>query len=142
MLTRMFFKLLPVQALIVAMGSMNAIVDSVIAARRIGPDAVGVIGLYYIMARVLEALGSVLLGRCTVLCGRSLGSGEVGRTRSVCTLGFFLALVIVAALTLASLLAAGPIADILGADAGLHKGLCDYIHGYGCCCGRRTCCCG
>ncbi len=42
MLTKLCFKLLPVQCLIVAMGAVNSIVDGVIAARCIDATAVGV----------------------------------------------------------------------------------------------------
>ena len=81
MVRRLFFRLLPVQIAIVAMGSINAIVDGVIAARCIDAATVGVVGLYYTMIRILEAAGSVLLGGATVLSGRYLGSGRLDKTR-------------------------------------------------------------
>ena len=40
MLARLFFRLLPVQAAIVAMGSINSIVDGVVAGRFIAPSTV------------------------------------------------------------------------------------------------------
>ena len=70
MLARLFFRLLPVQAAIVAMGSINSIVDGVVAGRFIDPSTVGVVGLYYTMLRILEAVGAVLLGGVSVLSGR------------------------------------------------------------------------
>ena len=76
-LKRIFFRLLPVQMAIIAMGSINTIVDGVIAARFIDAATVGVIGLYYTMLRVLEASGSVLIGGVTVLSGKYLGSGRI-----------------------------------------------------------------
>ena len=82
---RLFFRLLPVQVAIVAMGSVNAIVDGVIAARCIDTVTVGVVGLYYTMVRILEAAGSVLLGGATVLSGRYLGSGHINKTYYVKT---------------------------------------------------------
>ena len=81
MLARLFFRLLPVQAAIVAMGSINSIVDGVVASRFIDPSTVGVVGLYYTMLRILEAVGAVLLGGVSVLSGRYLGSGKIDRTR-------------------------------------------------------------
>jgi hypothetical protein len=44
---RMFFHMLPVQILIFAMGSVNSIVDGMMAGRFIDAASVGVIGLYY-----------------------------------------------------------------------------------------------
>ncbi len=43
--SRLFFKLLPIQILIVAMGSVNSIVDGVIAGRFIAPSSVGALEL-------------------------------------------------------------------------------------------------
>ena len=80
MISHLFFKLLPVQVAIVAMGSINSIVDGVAAARFIDADTVGVVGLYYTIVRILEAAGAVLLGGVSVLSGKYLGSGQMDRT--------------------------------------------------------------
>ena len=130
MLARLFFRLLPVQAAIVAMGSINAIVDGVVASRFIDPSTVGVVGLYYTMLRILEAVGAVLLGGVSVLSGRYLGSGKIDRTRGICSLGMALAILIGALLTAASFAIPGTIADLLGANAELREPLKTYILGY------------
>lgn len=70
MFKRLFFKLLPVQILILAMGSINSIVDGAVAGRFIDAESVGVICLYFTMVNVLAAVGSVLLGGSSILCGR------------------------------------------------------------------------
>ena len=130
MLARLFFRLLPVQAAIVAMGSINSIVDGVVAGRFIDPSTVGVVGLYYTMLRILEAVGAVLLGGVSVLSGRYLGSGKIDQTRGICSLGMALAILIGALLTAASFAFPGTIADLLGANAELHEPLKTYILGY------------
>lgn len=130
MLARLFFRLLPVQAAIVAMGSINSIVDGVVAGRFIAPSTVGVVGLYYTMLRILEAVGAVLLGGVSVLSGRYLGSGKIDRTRGICSLGMALAILIGALLTTASFAFPGTIADLLGANAELREPLKTYILGY------------
>ena len=130
MLARLFFRLLPVQAAIVAMGSINSIVDGVVAGRFIAPSTVGVVGLYYTMLRILEAVGAVLLGGVSVLSGRYLGSGKIDRTRGICSLGMALAILIGALLTAASSAFPGTIADLLGANAELREPLKTYILGY------------
>ena len=130
MIRRLFFRLLPVQIAIVAMGSINAIVDGVIAARFIDAATVGVVGLYYTMVRILEASGSVLLGGVTVLSGRYLGSGDVGKTRGVCSLGITMAVLIGGVLTAASFFAPGTLAAWLGANEQLKEALTQYILGY------------
>ena len=65
-LSALFFRLLPVQVGLVAMESINAIIDGVVAARFIDPAAVGVIGLYYTVLRILEAIGGLLLSGTAV----------------------------------------------------------------------------
>ena len=92
-LSALFFRLLPVQVGLVAMESINAIIDGVVAARFIDPAAVGVIGLYYTVLRILEAIGGLLLSGTAVLCGRYLGAGNLERTRGVCSLSISVALI-------------------------------------------------
>ena len=130
MLARLFMKLLPVQVAIVAMGAINSIVDGIVAARFIAAASVGVIGLYYTMIRILEAVGAVLLGGVSVLSGRYLGSGKIDRTRGICSLGAAVALLVGVFLTLVSFAFPGKIADLLGANSQLREELSTYIRGY------------
>jgi Na+-driven multidrug efflux pump/anti-sigma regulatory factor (Ser/Thr protein kinase) len=130
MLRRLFFKLLPVQAAIIAMGGINSIVDGVAAARFISPETVGVVGLYYSMLRILEATGSILLGGTAVFSGKYLGSGKIDRARGVCTLGMAVALTVGLGLSAVSLFSPGTVAGALGASAELREALSDYVRGY------------
>ncbi len=130
MLDKLFFKLLPVQILIVAMGSINSIVDGVVAGRCIDAASVGVIGLYYTFVRILEAVGGVLLGGTAVLCGRYLGSGELKKTNGVFSLNLTVTFLIGATLTIISFLLTGPLATGLGATEELKPALMGYITGY------------
>lgn len=77
MLSKLFFRLLPIQVLLVAMGAINSIVDGAVAGRFISVETVGVIGLFYTMVQVISAVNSVLLGGTAVLCGRYMGRGEM-----------------------------------------------------------------
>ena len=130
MLYRLFTRLLPIQVAIIAMTSVNSIIDGVVAARFIDAATVGVIGLYYTMVRILDASGSVILGGVSVLSGRYLGSGRVDKTRGITSLGLALALIIGAFLSAASLIVPGTIAGLLGSSAQLRDALCAYIRGY------------
>ena len=131
MISKVFFRLFPVQVAIVAMGSINSIVDGIIAGRFIDAGTVGVVGLYYTVVRILEAAGAVLLGGVAVLSGRYLGSGKLDKTRGICSLGFSMALFIGMILTILSFAAPQTIARLLGADADLCGPLATYIVGYG-----------
>ena len=130
MLGRLLFRMLPVQVAIIAMGSINSIIDGVVAARFIDSSTVGVIGLYYAMLYILDASGSVLITGVNVLSGRHLGSGSIDKTRGVASLGLALALIIGSFLTIVSLVFPGAIADLLGADNQLREALSTYIRGY------------
>ena len=113
------------------MESINAIIDGVVASRFIDPATVGVIGLYYTVLRILEAIGSLLLSGSAVLCGRYLGAGKLERTRGVCSLSITAAFLVGALLTTLSFAAPQRIAILLGADANLAGALSDYVKGYG-----------
>lgn len=130
MLTRLFFKLLPVQIMVVAMGSINSIVDGVAAGRFVSAEAVGVIDLYYSMVNILSAVGSFLLGGTSVLCCRYMGSGSMEKTNGIFSLNITVTLLIGLVMTAASFLFPGTIADFLGADALLQDALITYIVGY------------
>lgn len=130
MLTRLFFKLLPVQVMVIAMGSINSIVDGVAAGRFVSSEAVGVIGLYYSMVNIFSAVGSVLLGGTSVLCCRYMGSGSMEKTNGIFSLNITVTLLIGAVMTAVSFLFPGMIADFLGADTQLRDALITYIVGY------------
>ncbi len=127
---KLFFHMVPVQILIFAMGSINTLVDGAIAGQFIGASTVGVVGLYYPMVQILTAVGSVLLGGTSVLCGKFMGKGEHANTEGVFSLNLTLTLLIGTALTILSFAAPRPIAAVLGADPELTEPLCTYIVGY------------
>ena len=128
--SKLFFKLLPVQILIFAMGSVNSIVDGVIASRFIAPESVGVIGLYYTMLRILEAIGAVLLGGTAVLCGKYMGSGQTEKTRGIFSLNLLVTFLIGVIVTGMNLLLSNQVAGFLGATGSLKADLAVYASGY------------
>ena len=130
MVSQLFFYLLPVQVAIVAMGSINSIVDGFVAGRFIGVDSVAVIGLFYTMLRVLEALSGILLGGVTVLSGRFLGAGKMDETRGICSLGLTCALIIGAVLSFFCLFFPDNVSTLLGADENLLSALSTYTRGF------------
>ena len=130
MIGKLFFRMLPVQILILAMGAVNSIVDGAMAGTYIDASTVGVIGLYFSMINVFNAVGSVLLGGTTVLCGRFMGRGELEKTEGVFSLNLTVTFLIGAALTLVNILLPGPIATLLGANEALKGSLMQYIVGY------------
>ncbi|RKM61272.1 hypothetical protein D6855_05105 [Butyrivibrio sp. CB08] len=130
LLSSLFFKLLPVQILIFAMGAINTIVDGAMAGRYIDASAVGVVGLYYAMVEIMTAVGSVLLGGTAVLCGRYMGKGESKKTEGIFSLNLTVTFIVGTILTIVSFLIPGPLATLLGANEELKASLVSYILGY------------
>lgn len=129
-LSRLFFRLLPIQVLLVAMGAVNSIIDGAVAGRFISAETVGVIGLFYSMVQVISAVNSVLLGGTAVLCGRYMGRGEMQKTRGVFSLNLTVSLLIGSLLTVVCFLFPGQMADVLGANDTLRQPLMDYMVGF------------
>lgn len=126
-ISKLFFRLLPVQVLIVAMSSINSIVDGSIAGQFIDSTTVGVVGLYFTMINVLSAVGSVILGGTAVLSGRYMGAGDFKKTNGLFSLNILLTTAIGGFITIVSLLFSGPLASFLGASAELKPALQTYI---------------
>ena len=57
-LSRLFFRLLPIQVLLVAMGAVNSIIDGAVAGRFISAETVGVIG------KLSESAGAECADHC------------------------------------------------------------------------------
>ena len=128
--SKIFFKLLPVQILIVAMGSINSVVDGVIAGRFINAASVGVIGLFFVMVNMINAISSVFLGGSSVLCGRYMGMGDIDKTRGIVSLNQTVIVMIGAVLTFICAVFSGLIADLCGASPELRGELKLYIIGF------------
>ena len=94
MISGLFFRLLPVQILLVAVGSVNALIDGAMAGNLIGPIAMAVIGLYAPAIKIIETINAVLLGGSQILCGQFLGKNQIDRTHSVFSLDMSLLLLI------------------------------------------------
>ncbi len=129
MITKLFFRLLPVQILLVAVGSINSLIDGAMAARYIGPLAMAVIGLYAPAVKIIETVNGVLLGGSQILCGQFLGKNQIERTRNVFSLDMGLLLAVSGLFTVAGLAVPQAVAGLLGANADTLKGLTDYVHG-------------
>ena len=129
-ISKLFFSMLPVQILIFAMGYINTIVDGVMAGRYIDSASVGVVGLYFAMVGIFNAAGSVLLGGTSVLCGRYMGRGDLGKTNGLFSLNLTVTFIVAASLTLLSIIMPGTVASLLGANEDLKPALIKYIIGY------------
>lgn len=79
MLTKLMFRLLPVQILIAAVGAVNGIVSSYFATNYVGVDAMSAVGLYTPFTLLLNFVSTVLFGGSVLLCGKYMGQNQGGK---------------------------------------------------------------
>lgn len=125
----MLFRLLPAQMIMPAMTSVISIANGIIAGQYIEERAVGVVGLYYVVLRIIEAVTLVLLAGSVVMCGRSMGEGDIEKTNDIFSVNLIVTFFLGIGLTLTELFFAGPIAVLLGASGDLAVQLEKYIRG-------------
>lgn len=91
MVTMLLFRLLPVQILLAAVGTVNGIVSGLFAGNFVGEAAMSAIALYSPIRLLMTALSTLLFGGSTILCGRYLGRNQQEKIQSLFSLDIFLA---------------------------------------------------
>ena len=91
MVTKLLFRLLPVQILLAAVGTVNGIVSGLFAGNFVGEAAMSAIALYGPIRLLMSALSALLFGGSTILCGRYLGRNQQEKIQSLFSLDIFLA---------------------------------------------------
>lgn len=125
----MLFRLLPAQMIMPAMTSVISIANGIIAGQYIEERAVGVVGLYSVVLRIIEAITLVLLAGSVVMCGRSMGEGNIEKTDNIFSVNLIVTFFLAVGMTLVELFFAGPLAALLGASGDLALQLEKYIRG-------------
>lgn len=85
-ITRLMFKLLPIQILLALISLVNAIVSSLFAGNFIGSQAMTAVGLYSPVSMLLGAIGTMLVGGSQILCGKYMGKNLVEKMQNVFSL--------------------------------------------------------
>ncbi len=94
MIGKLLFRLLPVQILLCAIGSVNGIVSSFFASNFVGIEAMGAVGLYGPIGMLVSTISTVLVGGSAILCGKYLGRNEQEKVQNVFSLNLILSLLI------------------------------------------------
>ncbi|SCW41189.1 Na+-driven multidrug efflux pump [Ruminococcaceae bacterium YRB3002] len=76
MLSKLMFKLLPVQVLLAAVGAINGIVSTFFATNFVGVDAMGAVGLFGPINLLLQAVSIVMFGGSVIMCGKYMGQNK------------------------------------------------------------------
>ncbi|MCR5369607.1 MAG: ATP-binding protein [Clostridium sp.] len=112
MMARQYCRLAPVQIILLASASVNAIISSLFASNYIGEKAMAAVGLYTPMSQFLSAVGILFLSGSQVLCGKYLGKNEPERTQQV--FGLDLTALLVLSAVLSGLLLVFSMFDLTG----------------------------
>ena len=104
MISKLLFRLLPIQILLSAVGSVNGLVSSFFASNYVGVDAMGAVGLYSPLNMLVNAVSTILVGGAVILCGRYMGRNEQEKVQSIFTLELTLSAVTAAVFTAVFLL--------------------------------------
>ena len=92
--SKLLFRLLPVQVLLCAIGAVNGIVSSFFASNYVGIEAMSAVGLYGPIGMLVSTISTVLVGGSTILCGKHLGRNEQEKVQTVFSLNLALSLLL------------------------------------------------
>jgi len=90
MVTKLMFRLLPVQALLVAVDSLDGFVSSFFANNYVGVEAMSAVGLYSPINTFIGALSLMLSGGTSIVCGKYLGRNQNDKLQDVFSLNVLL----------------------------------------------------
>ena len=86
MITKLLFRLLPIQILLAAVGAVNGIVSSYFATNYVGVDAMSAVGLYSPVNMLITSLSYILVSGSVILCGEYLGKNRRDEMQGVFSL--------------------------------------------------------
>lgn len=125
--TRLFWKIFPVQFFLAAIAPINALIDNLIASNAIGSDAVAGVALFSPLSGFLNGVSGLFAVGGVVIIIRHLGKTEKERANSTYSTIIIVSVVISLLFTMVMLLFAPFIASILGGSGNQY--LIDYTKG-------------
>ncbi len=75
-LTKLMFRLLPIQILLAAIGQVNSLVSGYFASNYVGVEAMTAVGLYSPLNMLANAFSMMMVGGAAILCGKYLGRND------------------------------------------------------------------
>ncbi len=94
MVSKLLFRLLPVQILLAAVGAVNGIVSSFFASNYVGINAMSAVGLYSPLNMLITAISIILVGGSVILCGKYMGENRQDKMQEVFSLNLALSTLI------------------------------------------------
>ena len=83
MVTKLLFRLLPIQILLAAISAVNGIVSSFFASNYIGVAAMSAVGLYAPINMLITSISIILVGGSVILCGKYMGQNQQETLKNV-----------------------------------------------------------
>ncbi len=96
-LTKLMFRLLPIQIVLAAVSSVNGIVSSFFASNYVGVEAMSAVGLYSPINMLITSISTILVGGSVILCGQYMGKNQNDRVQNIFSLNLALSALISAA---------------------------------------------
>ena len=94
MVTKLLFRLLPIQILLAAVGAVNGIVSSFFASNYVGVTAMTAVGLYGPIGMLITSISTILVGGSAILCGKYIGQNQQEKMQNVFSLNLAVSLLI------------------------------------------------
>ena len=86
MVSRLYFRLLPLQIFMLVITAVNGLVSGLFAGNFIGHDALAVVGLYSPINFLVTSVSTVFLGGSQIIAGKMLAKTDFRELDSICSL--------------------------------------------------------
>ena len=100
MVTKLLFRLLPIQILLSAVGAVNGIVSSFFASNYVGIDAMSAVGLYSPLNMLVSSVSTILVGGSVILCGKYMGENQQEKLQNAFSLNLLVSTLVALAFSL------------------------------------------
>ena len=83
LISRLFFRLLPIQILLAAINAVNGTVSSLFATNSVGSAAMSAIGFYNPINTLMCAITGLFVCGSQIICGKYMGANQMEKTQKV-----------------------------------------------------------
>ena len=130
MVTKLLFRLLPLQIILAGISSINGMVSGLFASNFIGEQAMSAVALYGPINMLIGALSFMLFTGATVLCGSYLGRNQPEKLQNLFALDLVLATLISALFVLVlAIIGSFDLSGFLARDAAVRPHFNRYLLG-------------
>lgn len=94
MVTKLLFRLLPIQILLALISAVNGIVSSLFASNFIGEQAMSAVAIFGPINMLVNAFSMMFVSGATILCGKYIGRNQLDKVQHVFSLDIALSLAV------------------------------------------------